>query len=89
MAHINAVEARDSKRTSKLIMRSEATAVLGRISDLSVRFAYRSEHNPTLSVYEKELMDRPKEPQWNTGKADPIGDVKRAMIIMGKTGITL
>jgi len=97
LAHINAVEARDSKKSTKKILRDEAINVLGRISTLSIQFTYRSEYNPILSQYEKELLDATDEDRLDTitkdtmklAKADPLGDVKTAMKMMDKTGISL
>lgn len=113
LAHINAVEARDSKKSSKMILRSEAVNVMDRVmysSEFMEKrethcithgFGYRSEHNAILIPHEKKLLGTARirennkhpvadvETAWDTGKADPIGDIKRAMRIMGKTGIKL
>jgi len=99
LAHINAVEARDSKKSTKPIFRKRAHRVLFRVltvCSLPRPFDYKSEYNAILNEYEKKLIgtydtsyntDRAPEVQWDTGKADPVGDIKSAMRMMGKTGI--
>jgi len=88
LAHINAVEARDSRKSTKKIQRSEAINVLDKVTQFSISsrikygFGYRSEYDPVLTQYEKELMDIPAENGaengWDTGEPDPVGDIKAA-----------
>ena len=68
LAHINAIEARDSKKSSKRIKRSEAINVLNKVvfgyqeTKLTSGYravysiAYRAEYDPVLTAHEIELM---------------------------------
>lgn len=58
LAHINAIEARDSKKTTKKIKRTEALRVLNQALDMYNRplIMHRSEYRPVLSTYEKDLL---------------------------------
>lgn len=99
LAHINAIEARDSKKSSKRILRSEAINVMDRVTcspefieeerrtHYIIRgFGYRSEYNAILIPCEKKLLGMARGRENNK---HPIADVETALKLMGKTGIEL